>query len=602
MVDHIKLPYNFVPLNSHVVNPAWQYWANHDIPFENGLSGNLVINLTCLTDLMIGDGNKDNEVFVKDANGQYFIPGSSLRGLIRTLIETISFSRLSHYNDNWHSFRDLSSGMKKHYNVKNVMSGWLVKIDNEYRIKYNPDCDKFNEYYSRDANENEKNYTKILQSNIDLEFDESRQNTVSFLSKMEGQLSSEITMDNMDTLTKYKIFGYKGDNYPYEENSRLIDTDKKDCLVLTGQIARKNSEFIFHIFSECSSEKIVDDDMFTAFENAYKDSKQYNDFWKVHLYNNLPIPIFFTLDSNEDLLHFGFNQLYRISYKNSVDKLIKRTQNITDNSAKDFVDTLFGSLELKGRIQISHATISNEGTLGEQKEYCLLSPKSSYVPAYIRQPCIDGVGSIGPAFYDSYNDLDSQIAGRKFYPVRSLAKIDNSDTSIDAEGKQRKMSKIKPIKSGASFNFNVLFHNLRPEELGSLAYIFDEMKNHIFKLGKAKSKGLGEIQFKFESGSFIEIEQNTFKRTLRPISNLSKYVASFSNFMKSSIVNWENSEQLVEFKSLSNRQSKEVAVSLGVMQKEDYIDVKKRHERNDTNGIKVVQRHPLARRYQSKIV
>jgi len=132
------------------------------------------------------------------------------------------------------------------------------------------------------------------------------------------------------------------------------------------------------------------------------------------------------------------------------------------------------------------------------------------------------------------------------------------------------------------------------------------MKSHIFKLGKAKSKGLGEVQFNFVTGSLVEIEKDTLKRKLTPIPSLQNYPKPFTDFMTSKVVGWDKSREMIEFKSLTMRQLVPMNANLGIMSKEDYIDAKKRHSirifNSETNSYEsVVRRHPLARRYQSRI-
>lgn len=50
----IDAPYNFVPLSPHVFLPEWGLRVSHDIPFSDGLSGELYYTVQAETPLLVG--------------------------------------------------------------------------------------------------------------------------------------------------------------------------------------------------------------------------------------------------------------------------------------------------------------------------------------------------------------------------------------------------------------------------------------------------------------------------------------------------------------------------------------------------------------------
>ena len=79
-------PYRWVTLSNRDVE--------HDVPRYHhtfsGLSGRLWCELEALTPLLIGDGQVPNIQFVRHKhNGQPYIPGTSLKGAIRSLVEVV---------------------------------------------------------------------------------------------------------------------------------------------------------------------------------------------------------------------------------------------------------------------------------------------------------------------------------------------------------------------------------------------------------------------------------------------------------------------------------------------------------------------------------
>ena len=47
-MDYIDAPYNFVPVSSKVVTPDWGSKVSHDLPFREGLSGELTLTVKAL--------------------------------------------------------------------------------------------------------------------------------------------------------------------------------------------------------------------------------------------------------------------------------------------------------------------------------------------------------------------------------------------------------------------------------------------------------------------------------------------------------------------------------------------------------------------------
>jgi CRISPR-associated protein (TIGR03986 family) len=152
----LKVPYNFVPLNEKVVRPYWIDHISHDVPFKDGKSGTIKLTLTAESPIFVRRGEakppKDNNEktkeqkepyeFEKDACGNYFLPGSSLRGMVRSVVETLSFGRMiGRVSERRYALRDLSN--KRLYtekfqvdprDKKPIRGGWL---------RYDKQADKY---------------------------------------------------------------------------------------------------------------------------------------------------------------------------------------------------------------------------------------------------------------------------------------------------------------------------------------------------------------------------------------------------------------------------------------------------------------------------
>ena len=130
----ITAPYNFVPLNKEVFFPPWAEAVSHDVPFKDGESGVIDITITAKSPIFIRD-HQTPEEFCQH-NGRYYIPGSSVKGMIRTLLEIMSFAKLK-LQDKTLSYRDLNNPAykKKAMDANKIYMGWLHIKDDSWIIE-----------------------------------------------------------------------------------------------------------------------------------------------------------------------------------------------------------------------------------------------------------------------------------------------------------------------------------------------------------------------------------------------------------------------------------------------------------------------------------
>lgn len=125
-MPRVTAPYNFVPLNEKVFFPPWAEYVSHDVPFKNGLSGSIDIEITAESPIFIRGSEKrkgrDTIHYFHKKGNRYFIPGSSIRNMLRSVFEILSFSKMS-----TDSFRD-----KKNKNTKHHISEGVKNIQKNY--------------------------------------------------------------------------------------------------------------------------------------------------------------------------------------------------------------------------------------------------------------------------------------------------------------------------------------------------------------------------------------------------------------------------------------------------------------------------------------
>ncbi|MBN1664020.1 MAG: TIGR03986 family CRISPR-associated RAMP protein [Deltaproteobacteria bacterium] len=154
----ITAPYNFVPLSRFVYFPDWADQVSHDVPFSDAISGTLVCKLTAMTPIYVRNGgnwehndilnNPEAQAFFRmgsTATGYtYMIPGASIKGMLRNVLEIISFGKMdrNRVEDPPYSIRDLNYqiyrdkmtdriGRDRDVFESKVNAGWLTQDAHE---------------------------------------------------------------------------------------------------------------------------------------------------------------------------------------------------------------------------------------------------------------------------------------------------------------------------------------------------------------------------------------------------------------------------------------------------------------------------------------
>lgn len=556
-MQYIKAPFNFVPVSKEVFYPGWADQISHDVPFSDGLSGQMVLNLRAETPIFIRDGN--NKVEFCNHEGKYFIPATSIKGMIKNVLEIMSFGKLAVDERLKFATREWEKEKNYIYNLKNpgeqikIRCGWLKKIDGQIKII---DCGFPHRINHKRIDEYLK--LRILETNF-------RNN--SSIDLNESIKINELNYDPKTACFKYALLGanvkkLKGIYFSKDEvyanefqKKRVkvssIEPDLKGTIVFTGQPNKWNSdrehdkgkfyEFVFPEIADNDRLKLnpISAKEFEKFEYLHRNSDDWN-FWKAYLQKPEGIPVFFRNNGN-NISDFGLAFLYKLPFKYSAKELNDLFQNIQNPSSPDLAECIFGNVlndeesqkALKGRVQFGHAKAINTPVAFDNiVKTTLGSPKPSYFPIYIKQT---NINADGVKKYITYHDKGASLSGWKRYPIRNSANPQPTDNvELDTE--------FLPLKSGAKFQSKINFHNLRPVELGALisAITFHGNEDKLFhSLGMAKSQGYGKVKVSYSIVS-DELQEPSY------------YMAQFEKQMNSFLKEeWIHTAQLNELTTMA---------------------------------------------------
>ena len=458
-------PYAFVPLNTKVClldeREKGLLEQIQDVPFKEGLSGRITVDFEAKAPFCVRSADGKNT----QISGSYFVPGTSIKGMIRSVFEIISCSNIRNgIANNRYSMRDLRNSAYELKSTKHPQhSGFLVQINSRYFIQK---CDSTSyKYYDG-------------KKHVDIQ---------SYASFKQGKDSRDL-QKGRSVREKYGLL-----DTPFVE----YDEGGKGMWFFSGFMNNKKHEFLFDIpvFDESDliplNEKEYNDFIFIHEKENENESWK---FWKRRLKNYSSIeeiekdnymgivPCFFrTNDEDTAVRDLGFSFLYRQPYSKTIhDFLPQAYQKVGIDFAQSVFGYVNGSEALKGRVQFGNSFIQNASIVSSQT-FILGSPKPTYYPFYLEQNT--------PNKLETYFSKNTRISGYKRYLQQGNARQGNEPIS-------RVTTTFVPMAAGTRFATNIFFHNLRDYELGALiaAITFCNHSECYHSLGFAKPFGYGKIK------------------------------------------------------------------------------------------------------------
>lgn len=143
-------PYNFVPLNEHIYFPEWADQISMDIPFEDGEDGIIEVEWVNDSPLFTRDTKNANDknapenqfsmhIMQPDGTRRYFLPGSSLRGMLRNVLSILSFGKMNQFTNRFYGYREFGGKDNSNHEtyqakMKKIRYGWLKKKQRNRKI------------------------------------------------------------------------------------------------------------------------------------------------------------------------------------------------------------------------------------------------------------------------------------------------------------------------------------------------------------------------------------------------------------------------------------------------------------------------------------
>lgn len=557
----IKSPYNFVPLNEHVYLPTWAKDISHDIPFPDGEDGWIEVVWHSCSPLFVRDTSTSTDksqnvysmhLLQPDGSRLYFIPGSSLKGMLRSVMSIMSFGKMEcdkdsnrvQYNNSFFGYRIVASKNKTDLKGKDqiykkeiagMQFGWLKKEGEEYKLypcageASKVGCDEIACLYP--------NYKREKDACI-----KDKTRTVSAW-KMNEAIDSKCSFPK----------------WPEDEIDYRI--------VATGTMHSKKHELLLPVAT--TAPIVLSDDTMNKFLSVYAPTPDFDKFVD-HLEAGNDIPVGFVRDKQKmDGIKFvGMGKMMRVPYAYGVKDLVERKQDPNEyKDGHDLCETIFGWADtessMKGRVQVCHAfatqTVKDDslmeasGVLGE--------PRASFYPLYLKQ---------SGGTYSNYDDPQAEISGRKRYRVHKGSSVMPLSSGNDNENTKTTM---KFVPSGCEYKMRINVHNLRKVEIGALLSVInlhganDGGTKVWHNIGCAKSFGYGKITAASVSLHGLKWSEREY---------MADYEMEMDKFVRSVYgSSWLNTEQMTRLMGIMTEHDDSV---VEMMELNDYGECKKSYD------------------------
>jgi len=510
-------PYNFIQLSDSVIDGRSTF-KNGELPslglYDLNLHhGYFDVTLTTETPLYIRGMRKsdqdreqhknDPEFFHVENENDPVIPGSSLRGMLRSLFEIVTFSKMDRVSAQRLFFRTVDdTAIGKHYGsrmVGKVEAGFLTRMGDTRQII---PCERLRVKHTLLVG-NEAGYGLF-----------------------DGSGPNQRPKWSGGTWTQYQQVWVKTGAY-----SDLVDDiqprDPKlpgyfpGVLVLTGNVPGKKKEFVFRLPSTASTPIPVSDETIKRFH----DEDQISNWQQKAFPNDKPTsnarkkqgslqetpstpgePVFYLVENGE-LTFFGRAQMFRLPYRTSPHDLIPNAH--TDTDVIDMTEAVFGFVRQKkamdgtaqaraGRVFVTDARLidGQTGVLDEKGAITppiLSSPKPTTFQHYL-----DQTGSTSRDNRKHYDTPRAKLRGQKLYwrqRVQDLEKLPGAKRNAPTDNATQ-LTRLRAVNPQKRFHFRVEFENLNRIELGALAWVLtlsgmgDEARH---MLGMGKPFGMGVV-------------------------------------------------------------------------------------------------------------
>ncbi|MDG4594585.1 MAG: TIGR03986 family CRISPR-associated RAMP protein [Candidatus Contendobacter sp.] len=530
-----QAPYNFVPLPEAIFHPETEPFRQHDQLDPERLHGFIDLTITTETELYTRCAyppDQENQTVQQSRPRQAFyhlgderrpvIPGSSLRGMTRALVEILAYSRLTRRSGKGEAARILDEKL-----VHRAVADQSTPTGQAYNERFLKQIKKMQFDYPNDRVQ--AGYLEVNKATDGWQVRPARKiQGVSFVRVKLDTLSqhgfSTVKENDVEDVwvkpEPKKPCHHRGGlvlHYARTENLAARTASSATApagmepgkLIYSGPMRSRHMHTVIYEQDAGATPIPIPEAMWEQF---LEDRDQQRGI-ACRRIQRLGDPLFYLLDASGKLEFIGPTLFFRLPYKNYTSDYVPQAT-IDPDGLPDLAEAIFGAVngELrkdklqtgshKGRVRFDDAEWVGsgspflEGKSGIRWPAVLSAPKPTSYQNYLVQSDPEGrrekLLSYSTPSPDSGGSITTALRGFKLYWHRGSAE---KDLQIEKPEKHLKQfTVIRPVKPGMEFRGRVRFENLNQLELGALLAVLELPADYRHHLGMGKPLGMGSIR------------------------------------------------------------------------------------------------------------
>ena len=536
-----RAPYNFVP----EPDPPrrWREAPTHETYADGRVSGYIELSFEALSDFFIRGWrtlqshrgltpNEEGKVAgVLDSfliDGKPGIPGSSLRGMVRTIFEILGLAELDPVNNRRMFYRAVGTS------------------DQKGDPSFEPQAETYkNRLFEQPINNPSRPSAKVGLLEMD--------GPDWVIQPMKTQTICRYgAKDDKGHIGYRRVHFLASGAWSKVPIGDVLDpgpgvAGTKGWLICSGLIGDKHTQWLVYDDPDRNKTLKISKDLRNDFledgVTQWMQSGKGSKFKYGRTIRDEGRPVFYITDTTGEVIAFGHTPFFRTPYDHTVHSLRKSAPG--EEPWGDIAKSVFGTLDTlgkSGRVFLEDAKCTSATfETGVERSVVLGSPKPTTYQHYLHQ---ENYEHRKIEYWDS--NPKARLRGHKLYWHRPPAEYPNPPSNNPDI-----VTRLKPVlhrgegaNNNPRFKSRIRFDNLSPEELGCLMLVFNLPKDQLkraHKIGMGKPLGLGSVRIKVDRVMKINrvsryeklLEENgTLVRTEEKIepADIAKFEASFAEW------------------------------------------------------------------------
>lgn len=454
LVDAVA-PYNFVPFDSDCVIPAFED--------EEGVwSGRIICSLKALTPLLVcgrptkASGSAPGICRFRQANGQNILPGTSIKGMLRSLLEILSFANMEQVSHKHLFWRTVDRPpYREFFSEEQVLGGFLRKYGAEYWLVPAPVTAK------------------------------------------------DPRAPQVNGCERVKTGGFFKDGKPSKDYDFQLPPREEKGTELPREI-------VDTFWAQLTPNQ----------ESPKNPKRWPRDEREKRLSKYPGLPVFYRVDEKGTVAELGFCRYFRLKYKYSPHDLaypdgVRIEEDFVTRlfgSAGNGPD----ARALKGRVAVESAVVEGKPYRQDGVDVVLGGPKPTCLPLYIKQDpsrihTIASGKKNNLEDMKNYNDRVARLRGHKLYWHHEVEErfIPGKETMTKKDGSKnyKVITRLFPLAQGAEAKIVIHVDRLTSTELGGLLEAIQLPRGHAHKLGLGKSLGFGSVRLEIVEAAVFDVRK-----------------------------------------------------------------------------------------------